>query len=424
MKRYWMLVCVGGLLVGAAPKIYPQSVGINSDGSNPNANAMLDVASPATGNGKGLLIPRITEAQRTTPGQPGGLINATGDLNGGPAQGLLVYQTDGTQGFYYNTSTTATPSWKFIGAAQGVVPVANGGTGATNDTDARANLGLKSMAVQDAGNVAITGGAVDGTEIGATTAAAGTFTALTVANSGSFYLGSGKVLNYGKGTCYGNLIVGNGGEYIEHNTGNEGIMNTALGLDALFSNKIGMGNTALGFNTLSYNSGGDQNTAVGAGALANNTSGFGNTGVGYEAIVFNKTAAFNSALGFQALYNSTGDANTSLGFRAGYTLKTGTNNTLVGYNADVKADSDINETVIGSDTKGNGSNTVTLGSNVSDTYLQGNLRIGGTTMITGSGFIQPVSSEDGDAPENSIYYSKTQSRLVYKDAAGVIHNLY
>ncbi|RFS15513.1 hypothetical protein [Emticicia sp. C21] len=47
---------------------------------------------------KGVLVPRMTAAQRS----PG--IAA-------PATGLLVYQTDGASGFYYNAGTPNTPNW-------------------------------------------------------------------------------------------------------------------------------------------------------------------------------------------------------------------------------------------------------------------------------------------------------------------------
>jgi Chaperone of endosialidase len=60
-----------------------QSVAINTDKSAPNASAMLDIKSTT----KGLLIPRLTLAQR----------NAVAT----PATGLLVYQTDNTPGYYY-----------------------------------------------------------------------------------------------------------------------------------------------------------------------------------------------------------------------------------------------------------------------------------------------------------------------------------
>lgn len=41
-----------------------------------------------------------------------------------------------------------------------------------------------------------------------------------------------------------------------------------------------------------------------------------------------------------------------------------------------------------------------------------------------SGYFLPVSSADADAPNNSIYYSTTQSKLVYKDLLSVVHDLY
>src|SRR5690554_6188537 len=52
-----------------------------------------------------------------------------------------------------------------------VVPISQGGTGATNASGARTNLGLGSIAVQDANFVAITGGTLDGVAITASTAA-------------------------------------------------------------------------------------------------------------------------------------------------------------------------------------------------------------------------------------------------------------
>ena len=61
--------------------------------TTPNASAKLEISS----TDKGLLIPRMTSAQR-------GLISL-------PANGLLVYQTDGVVGFYVNSGTSASPSW-------------------------------------------------------------------------------------------------------------------------------------------------------------------------------------------------------------------------------------------------------------------------------------------------------------------------
>ncbi len=68
-------------------------IGINTDGSAPDASAMLDVVS----TDKGVLIPRLTQIQR----------NAIAS----PATGLLVFQSDNTPGFYYYNGTT----WNFVG---------------------------------------------------------------------------------------------------------------------------------------------------------------------------------------------------------------------------------------------------------------------------------------------------------------------
>lgn len=61
--------------------------------TTPDVSAKLEVNS----TNKGILIPRMTSAQRTAISSP--------------ANGLLVYQTDGVSGFYLNTGTSASPVW-------------------------------------------------------------------------------------------------------------------------------------------------------------------------------------------------------------------------------------------------------------------------------------------------------------------------
>jgi hypothetical protein len=60
---------------------------------------MLDVSSTA----KGFLAPRMTESER--------------EAISSPAEGLMVYQTDGEEGFYYNQGSSSSPDWVKIGDA-------------------------------------------------------------------------------------------------------------------------------------------------------------------------------------------------------------------------------------------------------------------------------------------------------------------
>jgi hypothetical protein len=70
------------VLVSSSLGLYAQ-VSVNTDGAPADSSAMLDIKS---GN-KGLLIPRLTQSER--------------DLISHPATGLMIYQTNGTPGFYY-----------------------------------------------------------------------------------------------------------------------------------------------------------------------------------------------------------------------------------------------------------------------------------------------------------------------------------
>ncbi len=81
------------LLIVGINSSYSQNVAINEDGSSPDNSAMLDISS----TDKGLLIPRMTEAQKNAIVQP--------------ATGLLIYQTDVDSGFHYNQGTPAAPDW-------------------------------------------------------------------------------------------------------------------------------------------------------------------------------------------------------------------------------------------------------------------------------------------------------------------------
>ncbi|PLX07425.1 MAG: hypothetical protein C0596_10830 [Marinilabiliales bacterium] len=74
--------------------LFSQGVSINTDGSNADGSAMLDIQSTESG----VLIPRMTEAER--------------DAIVSPATGLMIYKTDNTPGFYFNSGTDVSPVWE------------------------------------------------------------------------------------------------------------------------------------------------------------------------------------------------------------------------------------------------------------------------------------------------------------------------
>ncbi len=89
-------------LSSLAGELYGQGVSINETNTPPHPSAMLDVESTE----KGMLIPRMTQAQR----------NAIAS----PATGLLIYQTDNGPGVYFNSGTPGSPAWQKIAGSDGI----------------------------------------------------------------------------------------------------------------------------------------------------------------------------------------------------------------------------------------------------------------------------------------------------------------
>ena len=87
-------------------------IAINSDGSAPDASAMLEV----TSSDKGILIPRMTTAERTAITSP--------------ATGLMVYDNDENSFWYYNGT-----AWAAIGGSGGAFTSSNGITTSNNNSD-------------------------------------------------------------------------------------------------------------------------------------------------------------------------------------------------------------------------------------------------------------------------------------------------
>jgi hypothetical protein len=94
LMKAFVLVFVFVFIAAAA---HSQGVAINGTGAPADTSAILDLASI----NKGFLPPRMSSIQR------GAIVL--------PATGLVVYQTDGISGLYWNAGTPAAPNWKLVG---------------------------------------------------------------------------------------------------------------------------------------------------------------------------------------------------------------------------------------------------------------------------------------------------------------------
>jgi len=330
-----------------------EGVAINTSGSAPDASAILDLQSSS----KGILTPRMTEAQK----------NAVSS----PATGLLIYQTNGTSGFYYYTGTAWT---ELSSQASGWSLSGNAGT----------NNGTDFIGTTDAQDLDFGTNNVDRLRISQTGQ-------LEILNTGqSVFIGqqAGELDDL---TSNYNVYVG----YRSGYTSLDGYRNTALGAQSFYQNTSGYNNSATGYRALYNNTTGYQNTGDGSQTLYANTIGYQNTASGYRALYFNTEGQRNSALGFQSLYRNTigyrnsaigyqclrnnteGIGNSSNGYRGLYNNATGDYNTGIGFSANSVGTAYTNSTGVGYDADNTASNSVKLG-NTSVTSIGG--QVGWTTL--------------------------------------------
>jgi hypothetical protein len=277
----------------------------------------------------------------------------------------------------------------------GILPIVNGGTGASTASGARTNLGLgtaathnngdyihNSVSLQSNADFNISGSGV----VGTTFSAAGTInTASSYQIGGSTVLADPGIGNLFAGVGAGSSII-SGTDYntfLGFNAGlnNTGSWNTAIGYKALFSNTTGFHNTAEGYTALYATTTGGNNTALGFQALHNNTTGGYNSAFGVQSLYSNTTSSGNTAFGFQSLYaNTTATFNTAIGFQTLQANTTGYSNTAIGgsalySNTTGGANSAVGVQALGSNTTG--SNNTAIG----ETSLPKNTTGGDNTVI-------------------------------------------
>lgn len=295
------------------------SAGIGT--ATPVASSILEVKSTT----KGMLTPRMTTAQR----------NAIAS----PAVGLLIYQTDGAQGFYYYSGTSWTATNKVNGLDNNILIGLNAGAATTSSYNVA--IGKAALKTNTTGSYNVI--------IGDSSSYANT--------TGTFNIAIGAKALYANTTGNDNVAIGVETLKLNQN----GIDNTAIGSAAAYSNISGGQNTVIGRTALFYNQNGSNNTAVGYKAALNNISGNYNSVYGTKALYFNSGGGNNAAFGYKSLYNNQGSGNTAYGTSAGLDNTSGINNTYIGYNASGSA-TISNSTAIGANAIVTASNSIVLGS--------------------------------------------------------------
>ena len=347
------------------------NIGIGTN--TPNPNAKLDISSTT----KGLLIPRMSSAQRITLAGTLGLSD----------EGLMVYDTDLQKFYYWDKNIGFSGNWNQVrpgSLSYGKIWIGD----ATNTAVERSMSG--DVTISDTGLATIQPNAVQGTDIslaGETTGNIMQFngtdwvpvdpSTLTVRN---IYTANGTLTGNRTMTMAANSLNLNAtnGNFIYNpsGTGKMGIGGTpstykleVIGSDASINNvRVGLGagniagNTVVGSGALNANTSGFVNTAIGYTALAANTTGADNTAIGMDGMLYNTSGSMNTSIGTYALVNNTtGNYNSGIGKNALYTNSTGSNNTALGYNADVSTGALTNATAIGSGAIVSASNSLVLG---------------------------------------------------------------
>lgn len=244
---------------------FAQSVGINTTGNPPHTSSMLDVSSTT----QGVLLPRMTQVQRDAIATPG--------------TGLLIYQTDGTPGFYFYNGS----SWLSLNDNLG-----------NHTATQNIVLGTRYISRGGAANVGLQFTSEEGLRYRAFNSLGGTPTLgdrLRVDNNGGLValgeLGWGIIPQTGPGYRmmwhpYKSSFRAGGVSGTQWDDGNQGFYSTAVGFNTTaygygtFAG--GDGSFASGSNAFAYGSNniasGNVSVAMGASAWAD---GFGSTAIGF-----------------------------------------------------------------------------------------------------------------------------------------------
>ena len=233
--------------------------------TTPQPSSILDVSSTT----KGLLVPRMTEIQK----------NAIST----PAEGLLLYQTDVFNGFYYRDS----PSWLRILSTSDNISFEIGSV----------KVGTTSYGLQ---NTQLGDDTFNFSTSGSNNTAIGFFAISSSNGSDNTALGT-NAMRQGQGSVDGSFNTAIGASALAQ--GDDGGYNTGIGASSI-KRVEGDNNSGLGYRTLFSTTTGDDNTAVGYNAGDTNTTGSNNTLIGSSADVSSNNLTNATAIGANATINA------------------------------------------------------------------------------------------------------------------------
>ena len=381
MKKHCYLIII---LLAILNLNLQSQVSVNTSGDAANTSSMLDVSSTE----KGILIPRMTKAQR--------------DLIDSPENGLLIYQNDNTPGFYFYNGAAwvvvgdgaTSISSLYDGASDGSSVFLGNGSGANDDETTNQNLGygisalnantsgyentaigIEALKLVDGGhhNTALGIHSLSAITTGSSNTALGTNAGISNTGSGNIFIGANAAYNelgsnklyiqnsasatpliYGDFDnvflrIYGTLDINNAYQFPTTAGTNGQLLKTdgsgslswaddtntgATNIDGLSDGKSDGNSVFLGAESGDDFLGGTKfNTALGVWSLREVTSGSHNSAFGTTALQQLTTGSKNTVLGMGALNSIIVDSNnTAIGTQAGQDV-TGSGNIFIGNEA-------------------------------------------------------------------------------------------
>ena len=303
-------------------------ISINSDGTSPDASAMLDVTSTT----KGMLIPRMTTAERTAITSP--------------ATGLMIYDTDESAFWYYNGT-----AWTAIGGSSAFTSE-NDVTYSNNNSDdfvfgtdsLNHGSGGESKVIFDKSKGAFRAGTVTGT-----------------------HWDESNIGNYSISLGFNTSAIGNNSTSFGYSTTADGNYSTSFGLS---SSASGYNSTSFGYNAIAsgenaisfgYNTTASGKYAIGLGRNTTSYS-YGETVLGVYNTVYtpNSTTSFNNNDRLFVIGNGTG---TSALSDAMIVYKNG--------NTEINGDLTVSGSIIIGNTAFTSENGITYSNNNNDDFLFG-----------------------------------------------------